>query len=673
MNSANYERGSEWRKWDLHVHTPFSLVHNYKSKNDDDVWERYIKDLEALPSEFKVLGINDYLFIDGYKRVLEYKKQGRLQNINLILPVIELRIAKFCGNRRLKRINYHIIFSEEISPDIIQAQFLNGLTTSYKLDADCNQIPWSGLITKENLQELGKKIKESVPKTEIVNYESDLIEGFNNLNLDVNDILKTLKNGEQYFKGKYLTCIGKTEWDMFNWNDSSIAEKKTIINSVDVVFTAAESIEKYNNGKNKLKESNVNDLLLDCSDAHYNIDSIEKDRIGNCNTWIKADTTFEGLKQIIYEPDERLKIQEVKPDYKNDSAVIESIVFHDNDFQEMEIKLNTNLISIIGSRSSGKSTLLRSIANAIDKEQSKENCGNDWENLINPKIDVKWANDDEDIFDKNTEYGNHGKKIIYIPQNFLSSQTMTEDPNSFAHKTIQDILKKNNKYKFILDNVENETNIFKSNITKEVDKLFSIEIKLNDIQKDIDELGNKDIITKEIEKLDNEYNSIQSSEQINESDKKLQIDLTEENQKIIEDIKKNRHNFNLLNKLNNDIDIEIYGFDKLDFNNLSVGIYNTLIDELSIAKNIFIKIVKDKIEENILTINYDYECLCEDLKSKRECLNSINEKINLSESAQIILERLNNEKIKLKNLITKTQEFDDIKINIKKNWKNYMS
>ncbi len=60
---TNYNRGSEWRKWDLHVHTPASIVNHYsKNSNDDDVWESYIKDLENLPKDIKVLGINDYIF-----------------------------------------------------------------------------------------------------------------------------------------------------------------------------------------------------------------------------------------------------------------------------------------------------------------------------------------------------------------------------------------------------------------------------------------------------------------------------------------------------------------------------------------------------------------------------------------------------------------------------------
>lgn len=63
-----FRRGSEWRKWDLHVHTPASIVQHY-GENTEEIWEKYINDLENLPEEIKVLGINDYLFLDGYKKV----------------------------------------------------------------------------------------------------------------------------------------------------------------------------------------------------------------------------------------------------------------------------------------------------------------------------------------------------------------------------------------------------------------------------------------------------------------------------------------------------------------------------------------------------------------------------------------------------------------------------
>ena len=49
---------------------------------------------------------------------------------------------------------------------------------------------------------------------------------------------------------------------------------------------------------------------------------------------IKADPTFEGLKQIIYEPEERVKIQENKPEEKSGYQVIDRIEIYHQDFQE---------------------------------------------------------------------------------------------------------------------------------------------------------------------------------------------------------------------------------------------------------------------------------------------------------------------------------------------------
>ncbi|MGA7936224.1 MAG: hypothetical protein WCA35_21905, partial [Kovacikia sp.] len=87
-------RGSLWSKWDLHVHTPASVVQHYGG-DCDEAWEKFFTDIESLPPEFKVIGINDYIFIDGYKKVTKAYASGRMQNIALFLPVIELRLDKF--------------------------------------------------------------------------------------------------------------------------------------------------------------------------------------------------------------------------------------------------------------------------------------------------------------------------------------------------------------------------------------------------------------------------------------------------------------------------------------------------------------------------------------------------------------------------------------------------
>jgi hypothetical protein len=53
--------GSYWSRWNLHVHTPASIIEHY-GKHKENVWDEYINDLNKLPPDITVLGIKDYLF-----------------------------------------------------------------------------------------------------------------------------------------------------------------------------------------------------------------------------------------------------------------------------------------------------------------------------------------------------------------------------------------------------------------------------------------------------------------------------------------------------------------------------------------------------------------------------------------------------------------------------------
>src|SRR6266478_953272 len=148
----NDPRGSLWRKWDLHVHTPDSLTRPYQAAGGDP-WPKFLADLEALPPEFKVLGINDYIFIEGYRRVCEEKKRGRLKNIDLVLPVIELRLDRFGGSQgHFSKLNYHIVFSDQIDPDVIEQHFIKTLGNKYVLEPQYAALGkhWKALPTQSS-------------------------------------------------------------------------------------------------------------------------------------------------------------------------------------------------------------------------------------------------------------------------------------------------------------------------------------------------------------------------------------------------------------------------------------------------------------------------------------------------------------------------------------------
>lgn len=370
--SFKYPKGSEWRKWDLHVHTPYSIEQNYG--DIEKVWEKFISDLEALPPSFKVIGINDYIFLDGYKRILQERAKGRLKNLDLILPVIEFRVDKFGGtDSALSRVNLHVIFSDQLKPEIIETQFLNRLPTQYVLNPEFDHLgsKWNALPTRASLEDLGHLIIESVPEKERAKFAAPLKEGFNNLCFKFEEIIKIVEN-TSYFKEKALTAVGKTEWADIKWNDQSIAEKKNIINSVDLVFISSETIADCERAQRVLEASKVNSKLLDCSDAHDFSDAKHKDRIGKCFTWIKADPTFEGLRQVRNEYAARCSIGNMPPKLirvsQNQTKYIHSIKIEKVEGSQLnetwfsnEIPMNPDMVAIIGNRGKGKSALTDTI------------------------------------------------------------------------------------------------------------------------------------------------------------------------------------------------------------------------------------------------------------------------------------------------------------------------
>lgn len=503
----NYHEGSQWRKWDMHVHTPDSIVQNYAANSKEEAWERFINELEHLPEEFKVLGINDYIFLDGYKRVLKYKEEGRLQNIDLLLPVIEIRLDKFGGsNSKLSRVNYHIIFSNELIPEIIEAHFINALPRKYILSPVAEGLEWNALATRESLEELGRKIKESLPKGRAIDFGDDLQEGFNNINFNIEKVMETLESCH-YFKGKYLTAVGKTEWYDIKWNDQSIGDKKNIINGANFVFISSENVDLFQRAKASLTDARVNDLLLDCSDAHYYSDSIEKDKIGKCFTWLKADTTFEGLKQILNEKDDRVYIGDCPPKISkvrnNRTKYIKSIQINKKvNSREEDIWFNNDiifsndLVAIIGNKGNGKSALADIIALAgntknyedfsfLTKSKFRDN------NLAkNFEAKIKWESDIEEAsvsLDINPDPSKL-EKVKYLPQKFLES-LCNNDGNKFESE-----LKK-----VIFSHVGQEDRLNKNSL----DEL--IELNSTTIKQSIDIIKNEIVsLNKKIIKLENQ-------------------------------------------------------------------------------------------------------------------------------------------------------------------------
>jgi hypothetical protein len=299
------KRGSVWRKWDLQIHTPFSYLNNQFGDNFDNYVKNVFK--KALENNICAIGITDYFCIEGYKKIKnDYLNKQKLKELEfsdeeikkilniLILPNIEFRLNTLVGT---SRINFHVIFSNDVSIQDIEESFLHELDFVYEgnpQDEDEKQ-----KLKIPNLKSLGKKLKE---EHENFKTDTDLFVGMKTAVVDDKDIMDLLNNKKTKFKEKYLVLIPADEdLSKIKWDGQDHQVRKVIIQKSDALFSSNENTidwgigKKHKSKKEFIKEFKTLKPCICGSDAHKN-DELFK-RQDNKFCWIKADPTFEGLKQ----------------------------------------------------------------------------------------------------------------------------------------------------------------------------------------------------------------------------------------------------------------------------------------------------------------------------------------------------------------------------------------
>lgn len=421
MTENRFKTGSEWCLWDLHIHTPFSHLSNGFGKD----WDNYVEELfkRAIANNVSVIGITDYFTIEGYKKIKtdylnnEEKlnklfKAEEIEQIKqiLVLPNIEFRLNKFVGTNR---INFHVLLSDDISLTDIEENFLHEIDFIYE-SAPQSEDEKRKLKTN-NLEQLGKKLIE---QHEHFKGKAPLYIGMMNAVVDDEQICKLLANKKNIFEGKYLIALPSDEdLSRVSWNGQDHQARKLLIQKSDVLIATNPSTIQWALGKkHETVEAFIEEFksLKPCiggSDAHRFDELFTKN--GDRKVWIKANLTFEGLKQIIYEPEERVRIQETNPAFDFDKFTFTEIeiantvpVFENEPlcFEKNTIPLNQNMVTIIGGRGAGKSVLINYFANGfkmynIPNEKSSFNPSGDFR--------VKWRKSlqsSDEVFPLNTQY-----------------------------------------------------------------------------------------------------------------------------------------------------------------------------------------------------------------------------------------------------------------------------
>lgn len=431
------DRGATWGIWDLHVHTPASHEHGYGDRNDEAVWERYIKELEGLPPDVRVLGVNDYLHIRGYEKLREAKEQGRLPKIDLLLPMVELRIDRFAGQGKFRRVNYHVVFSDELNARQIRRLFVDRLTLD--LDFGGGNTYQGGASTDEELEELGRVYKESLP-SEKRGGVSDIDAGFLSATYAFDEVRRLLDTNT--FKGKVLQGLGLNEWKDLRWDGAGGPQKKDIACRSDFILVASPTPDDAVEHRAQLVADNIKTPLLHASDAHYLSNANVSNRIGTAWGWLKAAPSFDGLRHAIQRPDERIYIGERPPKQKVIAAnrtkflsrvrvaKVEGAALDEKWFN-VDIPVNGDLVALIGNQGEGKSALVDSIALAANARTQHFSFLNERK-FCHPKdnkaasfnVTLEWADGTE--IEKNLAGRpdlDAVERLRYVPQSFFDEAT----------------------------------------------------------------------------------------------------------------------------------------------------------------------------------------------------------------------------------------------------------
>lgn len=474
-------RGSEWRKWDLHVHTP-GTAKNDQYGDTEEVWSQYIECLEK--SDISVFGITDYFSMDNYYRVLEFQDQGYLKG-KTILPNVEMRIEPVTKSGTA--INIHAIFDPSLTKEELEREFFGCLAIkSGEKTYHC---------VNSQLVDFGRELADDPSYPEKAAKEKAIGEFV----VPFDEVHKILE--KPFFANRLIIALSGKSNDglsgLLNTDCNTHTLRTQLGRMADIILSSNANDIAYFLGEradDKDKVIATYRSLKPCiigSDAHNmaSVGVFPNDRI----TWIKADPTFEGLKQILFEPKERVRISDTQPDIKYDFNVIDYVQLNTANVWSQNVYFNQNLTTIIGGRSTGKSTLLTSIATKL--HQDKGAGKNEFIKNLTDNVHVVWRDGHE----------NDEKEIEYFTQNEISNIIDKGNPDGLFLNLLQSDSDKREAY----EKFQSEEAHQYSSIQSKVTLFFEIKRKYVEKQAYIKTLGDKDGIIRELDKLEKEILSIQ--------------------------------------------------------------------------------------------------------------------------------------------------------------------
>lgn len=492
MTTQRFARGSEWRKWDMHVHAPGTKLNDcYQQKDGEPDWDQFCEIIHE--SDVAVVAIADYFSLDGYFTAVEKFREAYPHDDRLFLPNLELRL-NVAVNRAEQEVNLHLIFRPTLTREEAN-KFVGRLNTEGTTGSTRTNITCADLSTKHDFESATvsiASIEESIKAT---------------FGQDASNRLE---------RQQHLLVVASAKGDGIRAGGSGVQRKALLSDEIDKysdAFYANAGSRDYFLETTRLEtdeqiapksvfdgcDAHTFDDLRDCLGKHITTEGAKKNI-----TWIKADPTYEGLLQTLIEPSERVAIRATEPDLKEPYKVVSKVKFTGTNDFPAEVVFNRSLNAIIGSRSSGKSALLAFIAHTVDPDETvrvqAEAAGHDdlkkagpaagktWHDVAGINCEVEWASGE----------ATQGR-VIYIPQNSL--YTISEQPDEITRKIAPALFRANATLKTAHDSAESKVASANAEIKAAVNDWFALADRAAEKAEEIKDLGDKVAVQAERDRL----------------------------------------------------------------------------------------------------------------------------------------------------------------------------
>ncbi|UWS78909.1 AAA family ATPase [Phaeobacter sp. G2] len=386
-NPRGYPRGSEWRTWDLHIHTPASFHwagQRFGASEDEDnkLIDEMINALNAAePAAFAIM---DYWTFDGWLKLQRrIKEPDAPKLVKTVFPGIELRI---CTPTEV-RLNAHVIFS-----DRIEDQLLSDFRSALKLEVTGRTLSDNSLsdFARQTRDDKLKKHGSSLERVK-ADFKHSLHIGSQMAEVTRESYMQAIQDVPGDLAMAFMPFSTHDGLQDVNWSENysfvrSLFSLPPIFEARNYDQWAAFSGKKtpgnekwFDNFQTALEGRPR--LAVSGSDAHQFsgvTGSNDKRGYGDFpsgkKTWIKADPTWEGLKQAIKEPENRSFIgktpSKLEKVLSNKTFYIDSLSISKEGapsnvpawLDRCDLDLNPDLVAIIGNKGSGKSALADIIA-----------------------------------------------------------------------------------------------------------------------------------------------------------------------------------------------------------------------------------------------------------------------------------------------------------------------